>query len=74
MPIGPKGPWGPRYQLSGADLLDSRDLALRTGADRGGAGLLAGLRGAGMGYGWRFLVAVGVVVMLGGVYWAYNLH
>jgi hypothetical protein len=35
---------------------------------------MAGLRGAGMGYGWRFLVVVGVIVMLGGVYWAYNLH
>jgi hypothetical protein len=35
---------------------------------------MAGLRGAGMGYGWRFLVVIGVIVMSGGVYWAYNLH
>jgi hypothetical protein len=35
---------------------------------------MAGWRGAGMGLGWRFLVVIGVLVMLGGVYWAYNLH
>jgi hypothetical protein len=33
-----------------------------------------GVDGAGMGYGWRALVVVGVIVGLGGGYWAYNLH
>jgi hypothetical protein len=35
---------------------------------------MAGWTGAAMGLGWRLLVVIGVIVMLGGVYWAYNLH
>jgi len=27
-----------------------------------------------IGWGWRLLILVGVLVGLGGVYWAYNLH
>jgi hypothetical protein len=33
-----------------------------------------GLGGAAIGLGWRFLIVLGVIVGLGGVYWAYNLH
>jgi hypothetical protein len=33
-----------------------------------------GLEQAGMGTGWRLLILFGVLVGLGGVYWAYNLH
>jgi hypothetical protein len=32
-----------------------------------------GLDGPGIGLGWRLLVVVGLVVGLGGVYWAYHL-
>jgi hypothetical protein len=35
---------------------------------------MAGLAGSAIGTGWKILVALGVVVGLGGVYWAYNLH
>jgi hypothetical protein len=35
-------------------------------------GSAAVVRG-GVGWGWRFLIAVGVVVNAVGVYWAYNL-
>jgi hypothetical protein len=27
-----------------------------------------------IGWGWRILILFGVLVGLGGVYWAYNLH
>jgi hypothetical protein len=30
-------------------------------------------QGDGVGWTWRILVGIGVVVGLGGVYWAYNL-
>jgi hypothetical protein len=33
-----------------------------------------GLEGSAIGLGWKFLILIGVVVGLGGVYWAYNLH
>jgi hypothetical protein len=33
-----------------------------------------GIEKAGMGTGWRLLILFGVLVGLGGVYWAYNLH
>jgi hypothetical protein len=36
--------------------------------------LMAGLGGGGMGLGWRLLVVLGVLVGLGGVYWAYHLR
>ena len=32
-----------------------------------------GLDGAAIGWGWRILITLGVVVGIGGVYWAYNL-
>jgi hypothetical protein len=32
-----------------------------------------GPRGAAIGVGWRWLIVIGVIVGLGGVYWAYNL-
>ena len=35
---------------------------------------MAGINGGGIGIGWRILILFGVVVGLGGVYWAYNLH
>jgi hypothetical protein len=33
-----------------------------------------GLGGTAIGLGWRLLILFGVLVGLGGVYWAYNLH
>jgi hypothetical protein len=33
-----------------------------------------GIQSAGIGTGWRILIGFGVLVGLGGVYWAYNLH
>jgi hypothetical protein len=33
-----------------------------------------GIEAAGIGLGWRILILLGVLVGLGGVYWAYNLH
>jgi len=33
-----------------------------------------GFDGAAIGWGWRVLIILGVIVGLGGVYWAYNLH
>jgi hypothetical protein len=33
-----------------------------------------GLEGSAIGTGWKILIVLGVVVGLGGVYWAYNLH
>jgi hypothetical protein len=33
-----------------------------------------GIESAGIGTGWRILIGFGVLVGLGGVYWAYNLH
>jgi hypothetical protein len=34
---------------------------------------IVGFRGPAIGVGWRWLIVLGVVVGLGGVYWAYNL-
>ena len=33
-----------------------------------------GLGGSAIGTGWKILIVLGVLVGLGGVYWAYNLH
>jgi hypothetical protein len=33
-----------------------------------------GLEGSAIGTGWKILIVLGVIVGLGGVYWAYNLH
>ena len=30
--------------------------------------------GAAIGVGWRLLIVFGLIVGVGGVYWAYNLH
>jgi hypothetical protein len=46
--------------------------AARDEARREEAGV--GFEGGAMGWGWRLLIILGVIVGVGGVYWAYNLH
>jgi hypothetical protein len=35
---------------------------------------IVGIQGSAIGLGWKILIMIGVLVGLGGVYWAYNLH